>query len=132
MVSVVLFDGVCNLCNGAVNFIIDRDPVAHFRFAPLQSAYARDLLSQQGIQAQHQPDSILLVEGTFIYQESTAVLRIARRLRWPWAWVYGAIILPRPVRDLVYRWIARHRYRWFGKSDACRVPTPELRSRFLT
>jgi len=136
MTSVVLFDGVCNLCNGAINFIIDRDPGAHFQFAPLQSAQARDLLPGHALPDERdgnaEPDSIVLVEGGAIYQQSTAVLRIARRLRWPWSWAYGAIMFPRPLRDFVYRWIARHRYRWFGRSETCRVPTPERRARFLT
>ena len=77
------------------------------------------------------PDTIVLVEDGQLYTHSTAALKIARHLRWPWSWSVVFIIVPRFVRDAVYRWVARNRYRWFGKSDACRVPTPELRARFL-
>ncbi len=131
--AVVLFDGVCNFCNGAVNFIIDRDPRAQFRFAALQSDIAAELLKQRGLvpDSSESSGTILLVEGDRVYHHSTAGLRIARRLRFPWMLSYAFIAVPRPLRDLVYRFIARNRYRWFGKSDACRLPTPELRGRFL-
>ncbi len=125
--DIILFDGVCNLCNGAVTFIIDRDPKGVFAFAPLQSDVAYDLIGS----AADRLESLVLVEGDTHYTESTAALRIARRLRGPWPLLYGLIIVPRALRDSVYRLVARNRYRWFGKRDSCRVPTPELRERFL-
>jgi predicted DCC family thiol-disulfide oxidoreductase YuxK len=127
--GIILFDGVCNLCNGAVTFIIDRDPADYFRFAPLQSEVARRLL--HNVKADSSLSSLVLLEGGQCYTCSTAVVRIARRLRGGWPLLFGLIILPRPARDFVYSWIAANRYRWFGKRETCRVPTPELVSRFL-
>jgi len=129
--ATVLFDGVCNLCNGAVLFVIDRDPRGVFRFAALQSDEARRLLAAHGRRA---PDlsSILLLEAGRVYERSTAALRIARRLTGLWPLLYAFVAVPRPLRDAVYDWVARNRYRWFGRQEACRVPTPELRERFLT
>lgn len=127
--AVILFDGVCNLCNGAVTFIIDRDPDAHFRFAPLQSEVGRALLGDAAPSEALQ--SIVLLEGGERYTHSDAALRVARRLRGPWPLLYGLILLPRPLRDRLYTWVAENRYRWFGKRDACRLPTPELKGRFL-
>jgi len=126
----VLFDGVCNLCNAAVLFVIDRDPAGYFRFAALQSDEGQRLLAEHGHRA---PDlsSVLLVDGGRVYARSTAALRVARRLTGLWPLLYVFLAVPRPVRDAVYDWVARNRYRWFGRQDACRVPTPELRQRFL-
>jgi predicted DCC family thiol-disulfide oxidoreductase YuxK len=129
--AVVLFDGVCNLCNSTVNFIIDRDPASYFRFAALQSSQAAELLAPLGQAPEGEPQSIFLVEDGKLYQRSTAALKIARRMGGAWKVFYAFIVVPAPVRDAVYRFIASHRYRWFGKSDACRMPTPELRERFL-
>ena len=122
----VLFDGVCNLCNGAVRFILARDPAARFRFASLQSDAARRLLGDGG-----PAETIVLLDAGKTYVKSTAALRIARGLRFPWPLLYAFVAVPRPVRDLIYDWVARHRYRWFGKRDTCMLPTPELRERFL-
>ncbi len=131
--AVVLFDGVCNLCNGVVQFILDRDRRAHFRFAQLQSEVGAKLLGDRGLATDPEAlDSVLLVEDQKVYERSDAVLRIARRLSAPWPVLYAFIILPRFVRDGVYRFIARRRYRWFGRTEQCRVPTPALRARFLT
>lgn len=127
---VVLFDGVCNLCNSAVNFIIDRDPGAAFRFAPLQSEPGRTLTTRCSVDLAA-TDSLILVEGDRYYVRSTAALRIARRLTGAWPLCYGFILVPRPLRDWAYDWIARNRYRWFGKRETCRLPTPEDRARFL-
>lgn len=128
--SLVLFDGECNLCNGSVQFILRRDPHARFQFAALQSAVGRRALAAVAPGAQF-PDSIVLVAGGRAAVKSTAALRIARGLRWPWPLFAVFFVVPRPLRDLVYDWIARHRYRWFGKRASCMVPTPALRSRFL-
>jgi predicted DCC family thiol-disulfide oxidoreductase YuxK len=127
--SVILFDGVCNLCNAWVRFVIDRDPGARFAFAPLGSDAANELLHER--QAMISSDSIILVERDAIYDQSTAALRIARRLSggWPLAAVF--LVVPKVLRDAVYRLIARNRYRWFGRREVCMVPTPELRARFL-
>lgn len=128
--SVVLFDGLCNLCNASVQFIIRRDPAARFRFASLQSPVAAEVLRSASARGPL-PDSIVLVEGGRVTTQSTAALRIARRLRFPWPLLYTLILVPRPIRDAAYAWIARNRYRWFGKRDQCLLPTPELRARFL-
>jgi predicted DCC family thiol-disulfide oxidoreductase YuxK len=114
-----------------VQFIIARDPSARLRFATLSSPAAQRLIEQSDARAPL-PDSIVLMDQGRAYTRSTAALRIARRLRFPWPLLYAFIIVPRPLRDLIYDFIARHRYRWFGKRDACMMPTPELRARFLT
>jgi predicted DCC family thiol-disulfide oxidoreductase YuxK len=128
--AVVLFDGVCNLCNRTVQFIIARDPAAHFRFAALESEAARRLLGETQV-GNTLPDSVVLIEDGRVYTRSTAALRIVRRLVFPWPLIYALMVVPRPLRDMVYDLIARHRYWWFGKRDACMVPTPEIRARFL-
>lgn len=128
---IVLFDGVCSLCAGVVRFAIARDPEARFRFAPLQSPLARALLDRHGCDP-GALDTVVLVDGDGAHVRSSAALRIAAGLRGPWR-ALGPLLLrvPRPLRDAVYRWIARHRYRWFGRRDECLVPAPEIRSRFL-
>ncbi len=129
-VPLVLFDGTCNLCNGSVQFILRRDPKGRFRFAALQSAAGKAALAKVGATAQV-PDSIILVAGGRWRAKSGAALAIARGLRWPWPLLSVCWLVPYPLRDLVYDWIARNRHRWFGKSEACWVPTPALRARFL-
>lgn len=122
--AIVLFDGVCNLCNHSVRFVIERDPESYFRFASLQSDVAVELLSRYGrAPVSAPPDSIVLIENGRVFESSTAALRIARRLRGAWKFLYFFIVIPRPIRDAVYRWIARNRYRWFGtREDVCLVP----------
>ena len=127
---IVLFDGVCNLCSGAVQFIIRRDPAGRFRFASLQSPLGEELLARFGID-RGVTDSVILVEGDRWYKESDAALRIARGLGGPWKALGIFRLIPRPLRDAAYRLIARNRYRWFGKRETCWLPTPELRGRFL-
>jgi len=127
--ALILFDGVCNLCNGAVNFIVDHDPDAYFRFAPLQSNVAQTHLQQYGVRTDL--DTMVLVENGEVYERSTAALRIARRLSGPWPLLAMGLLVPRPLRDAVYDWIATNRYDWFGQRDQCRMPTPELKARFL-
>lgn len=139
---VVLFDGVCNFCNASIQFIVDHERVPRLRFAALQSDLAATLLERvfgpeqakrlrEGATGDGDPDSIVLIEGDKGYTHSTAGLRIARYLRAPYRWAFGLVIVPRFIRDAVYRLIARNRYRWFGRSETCRIPTPELRKRFL-
>ena len=123
---IVLFDGVCNLCNGAVQFIIERDKHQHFRFASLQSGFGQQYQQQVG-----EVDSILLVDHGKIYQKSSAALRIARKLDGLWPMLFILIIIPPFIRDFVYDIIARNRYRWFGKKESCWLPTPDLKALFL-
>ena len=125
---VVLFDGVCNLCNASVTFLIDRDPEATFRFAPLQSDVGRALVADCDLEGE---DSIVLVEDGRCYIRSDAALRIAGQMRAPWPLLRALRVVPRPLRDFIYRGIAARRYRWFGKEAACRLPTPDLKRRFL-
>jgi predicted DCC family thiol-disulfide oxidoreductase YuxK len=127
---ILLFDGVCNLCNGSVQFIIRRDPEARFRFASLQSEAGQRYLDELRIDRQAL-DSLILIEGDRWSKESDAVLRIVRLLGGPWKALAVFRLFPRPLRDRLYRLIARNRYRWFGKRESCWLPTPELRSRFL-
>ncbi len=129
--SIVLFDGVCNFCNRSVNAIIRRDERGYFRFAALQSDVGAELQQRYGLDPKAF-DTLVLIEGGKVYTKSTAALRIARRLRWPWPALYAHVAVPRPARDFVYDWFARRRYRWFGKRDECMVPSPEARERFLT
>jgi predicted DCC family thiol-disulfide oxidoreductase YuxK len=127
---IVLFDGVCNLCNGSVQFIIRHDREGRFRFASLQSPVGQDLQARFGMDPR-QLDSVILVEGDRWFKESDAALRIARGMNGAWKALSVFRVIPRPLRDAVYRLIARNRYRWFGKQETCWLPTPELRGRFL-
>ena len=132
MSQLILFDGVCNLCNGLVQFVIPRDPGGRFQFGALQSASARRVLDLHHV-PDPAPDSVMLVEegtGT-VYAGSTAVLRIARHLTFPWPLASALLVVPRPLRDWIYALVARHRYRWFGRRVHCMVPTPAIRSRFI-
>lgn len=129
MDRIVLFDGVCNFCNGAVNFIIARDLEKKFKFAALQSEKGLELRSRHKIG--DDIDSIVLIEDDRAYLHSDAALRIARTLGGVWSLGFALIVIPRPVRDWFYRLFARYRYRLFGKKDVCMVPTPEVRERFL-
>ncbi|GAB3837293.1 thiol-disulfide oxidoreductase DCC family protein [Hymenobacter jeollabukensis] len=128
---VILFDGVCNLCHGLVQFIIQRDPHARFRFASLQSAEGQRLMPGGVNPDPDNPDSVVLIEDGRAYTHSTAILRILRRLGGGWALLAVAGLLPRSLRDAAYRFVARNRYRWFGKQTECWLPTPELKARFL-
>lgn len=127
---IILFDGVCNLCNSIVDFIILRDPMGVYRFASLQSDLGREKIADCPTMEANL-DSVVLVEGRKCYVKSSAALRIARRLRFPWPLFYGFIIVPRVLRDWIYDFIANNRYQWFGKRHTCRIPTQEERSRFL-
>ena len=127
--ALVLYDGVCHLCQGSVRFIAKRDPTGYFRFGALQSPRARGLAPAAG--GDGSPATIVLLEGGRAYTRSTAVLRIARRLRFPWNAFAIGLLVPRALRDAAYDWVARHRYGWFGRSDACELPPPEWRERFI-
>lgn len=136
MPATILFDGVCNLCNGFVQFVIRHDPAGRFTFAALQSEASRQLLAAHGLSVPApaaDPESVLLVEDGRLYSHSAAVLRIARHLGGGWALLAApAWLLPTAARDAAYRFVARNRYRWFGRQQECLLPTPALRARFLS
>lgn len=127
---ILLFDGVCNLCNGTVQWIIRHDPAGRFRFAALQSPAGQRLLRRAGLPVDALDTVVLYEQGRF-YTHSDVPLRVCRQLGAPWSWLYPLRFVPGALRDAVYRWVARHRYRWFGRRDQCMIPTPELRARFL-
>jgi predicted DCC family thiol-disulfide oxidoreductase YuxK len=128
--GIVLFDGVCNLCVRSVQFILRRDRRAHYRFAALQSPVGQHLLRQHGV-APPPDESVVLIERGHVYTHSEAALRITRHLGGLWPLLGVLVVVPRPLRDRVYAWIAAHRYGWFGKRDACWVASPSARGRFL-
>ena len=130
MNEVILFDGVCNLCNFFVQFVIERDKNNIFKFASLQSDYSKKLLNRFGTD-NSKIDSVILYSGDRIFTESTAALKILKQLGGGWQLMYVFIILPKFMRDAVYRLIARNRYKWFGKKDSCMLPTPELKNKFI-
>lgn len=127
---IIFFDGVCNLCNSSVNYVIDHDKKKKFSFASLQSDLARDLLGNLGVDSQ-KLESIVLKKGDKIYRKSSAAIEIAREMDGLWPVLYVFKLVPAFVRDFIYDFIAKNRYRWFGKQDSCRMPTPELKERFL-
>ncbi len=127
---VLLFDGVCNLCNASVQWIITHDKDGKFRFAALQSDTGQALLRRFGLDQAHF-DSVVLVDGDRIFLRSDAPLEIAWHLGGLWKLFYALKIFPRFLRDAIYNWIARNRYRWFGRQEACMLPRPEWKERFL-
>lgn len=127
---ILLFDGVCNFCNGAVNFLIDRDRRGRLRFASLQSEAAQTLLAQHGLRDLPLSTSVLIEDGR-AHVDSEGLLRAIVGLGGAWRLLALLLLIPRAVRDPLYRAFARNRYRLFGKAEVCRVPTPELRARFL-
>ncbi|HSY61171.1 MAG TPA: thiol-disulfide oxidoreductase DCC family protein [Cytophaga sp.] len=128
--SLVLFDGICHFCNNSVNFIIDCDPEKKFVFAPLQSELAKKLLEQFGEET-IKIDTIILIQHNKLYKRSRAALEIVKQLNGLWSLCYVFIIIPGFIRDIVYNIIAKNRYKWFGQMEVCRIPTPEMRERFL-
>lgn len=141
--AVVLFDGTCNFCDRSVQFVLDHERDHDLKFAAIQSEAAREMLTRALGEdratalvrdltgTDGDPTSVLFVEGDKAYTHSSAAIQIAKHLRWPWRWSAAMVVVPRFIRDACYRWFARHRYAWFGKTETCRVPTPELRARFL-
>jgi predicted DCC family thiol-disulfide oxidoreductase YuxK len=128
--KIILFDGVCNLCNNSVVFIIKRDKKDVFRFAAIQSDEGEKLIKEHNIDTS-KTDSIILIEENKYSVKSTAALKIAKYLKGGYPLLYGFIILPVFFRNWVYDIIAKNRYKWFGKKDSCMIPTPELKSKFL-
>ncbi|GEO05741.1 hypothetical protein AAE02nite_34050 [Adhaeribacter aerolatus] len=128
--AIILFDGVCNLCNGFVQFVIARDPAGRFKFAALQSETGQQFL--QGLPpASRNLDSVVLIQNNRFYKRSAAALHILRGLSGAWPLLYVAIILPAFFRDWVYDLVANNRYRWWGLRESCWLPTPELKARFI-
>lgn len=130
MDSVILFDGICNFCNSSVNYVIEHDPKGYFKFAALQSEIGERLKEKFCIDT-IRTDSVILIEDDKVFTRSTAALRIARKLSGPASLLYAFIIVPRPIRDLLYDQFAKRRYKFFGERNACMIPTPEIRARFL-
>ncbi|MEM9251575.1 MAG: DCC1-like thiol-disulfide oxidoreductase family protein [Planctomycetota bacterium] len=126
---VVFFDGMCGMCNSAVDFVMKRDRAGKFRFATLQGGLAKAELDDAFDGPQ--PDSLVLMDAAGVHVYSTGILRILRDLPAPWSCLSVGLIVPRPIRDAVYRFVAKHRYRVFGRKDACRMPTPEERDRII-
>ncbi len=126
----LLFDGVCNLCTGSVKFVIKHDRRERFRFASLQSPYARQLLGVPDGEEDPLSSMLLIVDGRLLSQ-STAVLNVARRLDAPWPLASVFLLVPPFLRNWVYAWIGKRRYRWFGEKEACWLPDPKLAARFL-
>ena len=128
--KIILFDGVCNLCNSSVNFVIKHDKKNRYRFAALQSDIGKDLVNQFGIDP-NETDSIILIKGQKHYIRSSAALRVAKGLSGGYPLFYVFMIIPTFVRNWVYDYIAKNRYKWYGKRESCMIPTEELKSRFL-
>jgi len=128
---VVLFDGVCNLCNAWVRFVVQHDPAGIFRFAAQQSAIGQAMIEEH-ISGSWQLSSVILIVGDSAYTESTAVLEICAQLSPPWSWIALIVrVVPRRLRDICYRFIVRHRYQWFGRTDTCQAPSVDVRPRFI-
>ena len=128
--SIILFDGVCNLCNSAVQFVIKKDTRNQFLFASLQSEEGKKILRENRLSSD-KLYSFILVENRKVYDRSTAALRVLKKLNGFWHFFYGFIIVPEFIRNAVYSFIARNRYKWFGRKNECIIPTPELKSKFL-
>lgn len=127
---IVLFDGVCNLCTGVVKFAIKRDKKGVLHFASLQSEMAKELMRKHGLD-ENQLKTFVFIENGKAYTRSTAGLKLFRSFGGLWALLYVFIIVPKPIRNAVYDFVSRNRYRWFGKEESCMIPSPEIRARFL-
>jgi len=127
---VILFDGVCNLCSSTVQFVIKHDKKERFHFASLQSGYGQQVMQQFNLPPATL-SSFILFDGEQVFTRSTGALKVARQLNGLWPLLYGFIVIPRFIRDAVYNFIAKNRYRWFGKKEACWLPTLALRARFI-
>lgn len=142
MGAILLFDGVCNFCDSAVNFVIAHDSEGYFKFAPLQSETGKELTHKFGLKFEGEDsgtedgsipiDSVILIENDKAYTHSSAALRVAKNLEGIWSWGYVFMVVPKFLRDFFYKLFARYRYRLFGRKDVCMMPTPELKQRFLS
>lgn len=129
--AILIFDGVCNFCNGFVNFIIDRDPKKKIKFLASQSTNAKETFKKYNISQKEIKESIIFIEGERYTTKSTAFLHILKYLKFPYFLFYGFIGTPRFIRDAIYDYIGKNRYKWFGKRNTCRMPTKDLKDRFL-
>lgn len=129
--AVLLYDGVCALCHGLVSFTIRHDPRGVFRFASLQSSLGKQYLRMAGV-SENELDTFIYVENDRFFTKSTAALKVLRQLNGMWPMVYPLIVVPKALRDIVYNFIARHRYLWFGKFDECRLPDTGIQERILS
>ena len=127
--KIVLFDGICNYCNAMVNLAIRNDKKATLKFATLQSETGKNFRRRYNIP--DEIDSVILIENEKFYTYSDAAIRIAKYLRWPAKALYALIVIPRFIRQPIYKWIAKNRYKWFGKKEQCVIPTPNVKGRFL-
>lgn len=130
MSGIVIFDGVCNFCEGAVNFILRHESGARLTFVPLQTSTGASMLRELGFDPED-AKTFVFVEGGEAYARSAATVRLARYLRWPWRALAAIWIIPRPLRDYGYNLVATHRYRWFGRKERCMIPAQDVRSRFV-
>ncbi len=128
--KIILFDGVCNLCNSSVNFVINKDKKGIFKFAPLQSDFGEQALKKYGINPKD-TDSIILIDGNKSYIKSSAALYIAEGLSGAYPLLFAFMIVPKFIRNWVYDYIAKNRYKWYGKKENCMIPTPELKNKFI-
>lgn len=129
--KIILFDGVCNLCNTSINYVIDHDKQDVFRFVSLQSDLGETIQEYLGIENKSLDTIILYVPNEAYYIKSTAAIKIMNEFLGFWKLMQVFLILPSPIRDLVYNYIAKNRYKWYGKQEVCRIPTPELKAKFL-
>ncbi len=124
----ILFDGVCNLCNGTIDFVLRHDKGKQFRFVPLQSKAGKKV--KEKLHLSSESDTVIFYFDKKVYTESDAVIEILRFLPAPWKWFVIVIIIPKSVRDKIYKWIAKNRYKWFGQKQTCRIPTPQEKQFF--
>ncbi|TQR21565.1 thiol-disulfide oxidoreductase DCC family protein [Psychrobacillus vulpis] len=129
MTAIVLFDGECNFCDSSVQFIIARDPNGYFRFAALQSDIGIELKKKYRIP--EKLDGVIVIENNKVYDSSDAALVICKNLKGMWKVFYPFIVIPKYISDIMYKLVAKNRYKWFGKKDSCTIPSPEIRNRFL-
>ena len=129
--KIVLFDGVCNLCNSAVTFIIEHDKKDVFRFASLQSEIGRKLVEERGMDPEELDSIVLIDPGVAYYRKSTAALEISSELSGGYSLLKNFLFIPESLRDGIYNFVANNRYKWYGKKESCMIPTPELKSKFL-
>ena len=129
--AILIFDGVCNFCNGFINFIIDRDPKKKIKFVASQSESGKKILRQYKILNKEVKESIIFIEAEKYTTKSTAFFQILKYTKFPWFLLYGFILAPKCIRDSIYDYIGRNRYKWFGKRTTCRIPTKDVKNHFL-
>lgn len=128
--TLIIFDGFCNLCEQSVNFILRHESQPQLMFVPLQTSAGTRLLREHGFDPED-AKTFVLIENNKVYVRSTAAIRVARYLRWPWRAIMAMWIIPRPLRDIAYNYVAANRYRWCGRKETCMAPTPDVMRRFL-